>query len=76
VEEIVRLLKLDRDALRELAVAVTSEPEVRLPMINAVLAYVTTKQDTQQLRQETSMLRQRVDNGISQLRWDFNTNLA
>jgi hypothetical protein len=30
--EIVRLLKSDRDALRELAVAVASEPELRLVM--------------------------------------------
>jgi len=38
--DIVRLLKSDRDALRELAV------------INAVLADVATKQDINQLRQE------------------------
>jgi len=50
--EIVRLLKSDRDALRELAVAVTSEPELRLAVINAVLADVATKQDINQLRQE------------------------
>jgi hypothetical protein len=40
-----RLLKSDRDALRELAVAVASEPELRLAVINAVLADVATKQD-------------------------------
>jgi hypothetical protein len=50
--EIVRLLKSDRDALRELAVAVASEPELRLAVINAVLADVATKQDINQLRQE------------------------
>jgi hypothetical protein len=50
--EIVRLLKSDRDALRELAVAVASEPEPRLDVINAVLADVATKQDINQLRQE------------------------
>jgi hypothetical protein len=50
--EIVRLLKSDRDALRELAVAVASEPELRLDVINAVLADVATKQDINQLRQE------------------------
>jgi superfamily II RNA helicase len=38
--DIVRLLKSDRDALRELAV------------INAVLADVATKQDINQLREE------------------------
>jgi hypothetical protein len=43
--DIVRLLKSDRDALRELAVAVASEPELRLSVINAVLADVATKQD-------------------------------
>jgi predicted ribosome quality control (RQC) complex YloA/Tae2 family protein len=83
--EIVRLLKSDRDALRELAVAVASEPELRLAVINAVLADVATKQDIQQLRQELkgeiAQLRQHVDSAISQLRQeiaqlrrDMNTN--
>jgi predicted nucleic acid-binding Zn-ribbon protein len=77
--EIVRLLKSDRDALRELAVAVASEPELRLAVINAVLADVATKQDLQQLRQELKgemaqlrqeiyHLRQHVDDEIAQLR--------
>jgi hypothetical protein len=72
--EIVRLLKSDRDALRELAVAVASEPELRLAVINAVLADVATKQDISQLRQEISQLRQHVDDEIAQLRRDMNTN--
>jgi predicted nucleic acid-binding Zn-ribbon protein len=50
--EIVRLLKSDKDALRELAVAMASEPELRLAVINAVLVDVATKQDLQQIRQE------------------------
>jgi len=70
--EIVRLLKSDRDALRELAVAVASEPELRLAVINAVLADVATKQDLQQLRQELkgemAQLRQELREEISQLR--------
>jgi predicted nucleic acid-binding Zn-ribbon protein len=77
--EIVRLLKSDRDALRELAVAVASEPELRLAVINAVLADVATKQDLQQMRQELKgemaqlrqeiyHLRQHVDDEIAQLR--------
>jgi len=61
--EIVRLLKSDREALRELAVAVASEPEIRLAVINAVLADVSTKHDIQNLREE-----------INQLRRDVNTN--
>jgi predicted nucleic acid-binding Zn-ribbon protein len=73
--EIVRLLKSDRDALRELAVAVASEPELRLAVINAVLADVATKQDLQQLRQELkeeiAQLRQHVDGEISQLRGEI-----
>jgi flagellar biosynthesis regulator FlaF len=76
--EIVRLLKSDRDALRELAVAVASEPELRLAVINAVLADVATKQDIQQLRQELrgeiAQLGQHVDGEIAQLRRDMNTN--
>jgi len=73
--EIVRLLKSDRDALRELAVAVASESELRLAVINAVLADVATKQDIQQLRQELrgeiAQLRQHVDGEISQLRQEI-----
>jgi hypothetical protein len=83
--EIVKLLKSDKDALRELAVAVASEPELRLAVINAVIADVATKQDIQQLRQELKgeiaqlreeigILRQHVDSEISQLRRDMNTN--
>jgi flagellar biosynthesis regulator FlaF len=76
--EIVRLLKSDRDALRELAVAVASEPELRLAVINAVLADVATKQDIQQLRQELrgeiAQLGQHVNGEIAQLRRDMNTN--
>ena len=72
--EIVRLLKSDRDALRELAVAVASEPELRLAVINAVLADVATKQDIQQLRQEIAQLRQHLEGEIAQLRRDMNTN--
>jgi hypothetical protein len=50
--EIVRLLKSDKDALRELSAAIASEPKLRLAVINAVLADVAAKQDLQQLRQE------------------------
>jgi predicted ribosome quality control (RQC) complex YloA/Tae2 family protein len=61
--------------LRELAVAVASEPELRLAVINAVLADVATKQDIQQLRQELrgeiAQLRQHVDSEISQLRQEI-----
>jgi flagellar biosynthesis GTPase FlhF len=50
--EIVKLLKSDKDALRELSAAIASEPELRLAVINAVITDVATKQDLQQLRQE------------------------
>jgi aspartate/tyrosine/aromatic aminotransferase len=72
--EFVRLLKSDRDALRELAAAIVSEPELRLAVINAVLANVATKQDVYQLREEMrneiSQLRQE----MNQLRRDMNAN--
>jgi predicted nucleic acid-binding Zn-ribbon protein len=78
--EIVRLLKSDRDALRELAVAVASEPELRLAVINAVLADVATKQDIQQLRQELkgemAQLRQELREEISQLREETKKEIA
>jgi len=74
--EIVRLLKSDRDALRELAVAVASEPELRLAVINAVLADVATKQDIQQLRQEIAQLRQHLEGEIAQLRQHVDGEIA
>jgi predicted aconitase len=73
--EIVRLLKSDKDALRELAVAVASEPELRLAVINAVLADVATKQDLQQIRQELKVeiaqLREETKEEIAQLRQEI-----
>jgi DNA repair exonuclease SbcCD ATPase subunit len=78
--EIVRLLKSDKDALRELAVAVASEPELRLAVINAVLADVATKQDIQQMRQELkgemAQLRQELREEISQLREETKEEIA
>jgi BMFP domain-containing protein YqiC len=85
--EIVRLLKSDRDALRELAVAVASEPELRLAVINAVLADVATKQDINQLRQEMrgeitstkqeiQQLRQELRGEIAQLRQHVDGEIA
>jgi predicted aconitase len=73
--EIVKLLKSDKDALRELAVAVASEPELRLAVINAVLADVATKQDIQQIRQELKVeiaqLREETKEEIAQLRQEI-----
>jgi BMFP domain-containing protein YqiC len=85
--EIARLLKSDRDALRELAVAVASEPELRLAVINAVLADVATKQDINQLRQEMrgeitstkqeiQQLRQELRGEIAQLRQHVDGEIA
>jgi len=78
--EIVRLLKSDKDALRELAVAVASEPELRLAVINAVLADVATKQDLQQLRQELkgemAQLRQEMKEEIAQLREELRGDIT
>ena len=85
--EIVRLLKSERDALRELAVAVASEPELRLAVINAVLADVATKQDINQLRQEMrgeitstkqeiQQLRQELRGEIAQLRQHVDGEIA
>jgi gas vesicle protein len=73
--EIVKLLKSDKDALRELAVAVASEPELRLAVINAVLADVATKQDLQQIGQELKVeiaqLREETKEEIAQLRQEI-----
>jgi predicted aconitase len=73
--EIVKLLKSDKDALRELAVAVASEPELRLAVINAVITDVATKQDIQQIRQELKVeiaqLREETKEEIAQLRQEI-----
>ena len=72
--EIVRLLKSDRDALRELAAAIVSEPELRLSVINAVVADMATKQDLLLLRQEVKAEIGQLRQEIAQLRRDINTN--
>ncbi len=73
--EIVRLLKSDRDALRELAAAIVSEPELRLSVINAVVADMATKEDLLQLRQELKaeivQLRQELKAEMTQLRQEI-----
>jgi predicted aconitase len=73
--EIVKLLKSDKDALRELSAALGSEPELRLAVINAVLADVATKQDIQQIRQELKVeiaqLREETKEEIAQLRQEI-----
>jgi len=73
--EIVKLLKSDKDALRELSAAIASEPELRLAVINAVIADVATKQDLHQLRQElreeTSQLRQEMRGEITATKQDI-----
>jgi chromosome segregation ATPase len=78
--DIVRLLKSDKDALRELAAAVVSEPELRLAVINAVLADVATKHDISQLREEMrgeiSQLRQEVDSEVGQLRQEMRGEIS
>jgi flagellar biosynthesis GTPase FlhF len=78
--EIVKLLKSDKDALRELSAAIASEPELRLAVINAVLADVATKQDLQQLRQELkgemALLRQEMKEEIAQLRMELRGDIT
>jgi predicted aconitase len=73
--EIVKLLKSDKDALRELSAAIASEPELRLAVINAVVADVATKQDIQQIRQELKVeiaqLREETKEEIAQLRQEI-----
>jgi predicted nucleic acid-binding Zn-ribbon protein len=78
--EIVKLLKSDKDALRELSAAIASEPELRLAVINAVLADIATKQDLQQLRQELkgemAQLRQEMKGEMVQLRQEMKEEIA
>jgi predicted nucleic acid-binding Zn-ribbon protein len=78
--EIVKLLKSDKDALRELSAAIASEPELRLAVINAVITDVATKQDLQQLRQELkgemAQLRQEMKEEIARLREELRGDIT
>jgi flagellar biosynthesis GTPase FlhF len=78
--EIVKLLKSDKDALRELSAAIASEPELRLSVINAVITDVATKQDLQQLRQELkgemAQLRQEMKEEIARLREELRGDIT
>ena len=47
--DIVRLIKSDREALRELATSIASESELRLALVNAALAEVATKKDLERV---------------------------
>ncbi len=49
---IVRTLKQDREALKELAEEIVSIEDIRLAIINAVLKDVATKSDLKELREE------------------------
>ena len=80
--DIVRLIKSDKEALRELVASIASESELRLAVINAVLANVATKQDIRELRQEMQhqiqQLRQEINNlrqEMIQLRREVGSNL-
>jgi predicted nucleic acid-binding Zn-ribbon protein len=78
--EIVKLLKSDKDALRELSAAIASESELRLAVINAVITDVATKQDLQQLRQELkgemAQLRQEMKEEIARLREELRGDIT
>ncbi len=69
--DIVRLLKSDREALKELSAALFSEPELRLAVINAVIADMATKHDIQQLRQEMRSEVAQLRQEIGQLRQEM-----
>ena len=63
--EIVRLIKSDKEALRELAASIAADSEIRLAVVNAVLAEVATKRDLERLREE---LREEFRRELSELR--------
>ncbi|MDJ0274543.1 MAG: hypothetical protein QXP81_02120 [Nitrososphaerota archaeon] len=60
-EEIVRRIVSDKAALRELAYHLVSDPDLRLAVINAVLAEVATRHDLREVRQELGRLRDEID---------------
>lgn len=72
--DIVRLIKQDREALRELAASITADPELRLAVISAVFTEVATKQDIRELRAEISQLRKEMREEISQSRTEAATH--
>jgi hypothetical protein len=56
---------------RRLAELLVVEPDVRLIIINAVLAEVATKRDINEIRAEISKLRSEIKADISELRRGF-----
>ena len=74
-EDIVRLFERDRKACRRLAELLTSEPDVRLAVINAVIRDVATKQDIDKLREATRQdiekLREETKQDIERLRQEI-----
>ena len=51
-KEIVKVLKGDKEALKELTEELVQTPDVRLALINAMLRDVATKEDLKELRAE------------------------
>ena len=45
----MRLIKSDKEALRELASSIASESELRLALVNEALAEVATKKDLERM---------------------------
>ncbi|MEM4312413.1 MAG: hypothetical protein QXX95_08500 [Nitrososphaerales archaeon] len=70
--DIVNLIKANKDALKELASSIASDPEIRLAIINAAIAEVATKKDIVELRREINAVR----GEMGKLREEFRTEIG
>jgi uncharacterized coiled-coil DUF342 family protein len=67
-ERVINEIEADKRLKKRLAELLVTEPDVRILMINSIIADVAKKEDIRELRGEINQLR----GEISQLRWEIN----
>jgi len=68
-KDIVELFKKDKEATKNLAELLTTQPDIRLAIINAIIRDVATKQDIKELRTE---FRQEIEKLRNEFRQETN----
>jgi len=73
-EKVIEEFEVNVRLRRRLAELLVVEPDVRLTIVNAVLAEVTTKRDINEIRAEINQLRNEIKADISELRREIYSN--